>query len=135
MKFVHNMRGRRDLDRMVVGFTTTYAIGALMMWVRIAIRARCTTFCNTVCQWLASGWCFFPGPPVSSTNKTDRHGITEILLKVALNTTKQANKTSRQDVAEILLNLVFIINQSFKICSIKIVWLIKAKVRTAYICM
>ena len=29
---------------------------------------------------------FFPGTPVSSTNKTDRHDITEILLKVALNT-------------------------------------------------
>ena len=133
MKFVHNMRGRRGLDRMVVGFTTTYAISALMLWVRIAIRARCTTFCNTVCRWLASGWWFFSGPPVSSTNKTDRHDITEILLKVVLNTIKQANKTSRQDVAEILLNLVFIINQSFKICSIKIVWLIKAKVRTAYV--
>jgi len=26
------------------------------------------------------------GPPVSSTSKTDRHDITEILLKVALNT-------------------------------------------------
>ena len=133
MKFVHNMRGRRGLDHMVVGFTTTYAISALMLWVRIAIRARCTTFCNTVCRWLASGWCFFPGPPVSSTNKTDRHDIAEILLKVALNTIKQTNKTSRQDVAEILLNLVLIINQSFKICSIKIAWLIKAKVRTAYV--
>jgi hypothetical protein len=29
---------------------------------------------------------FSPGTPVSSTNKTDRHDITEILLKVALNT-------------------------------------------------
>ena len=28
----------------------------------------------------------FSGTPVSSTNKTDRHDITEILLKVALNT-------------------------------------------------
>jgi hypothetical protein len=27
---------------------------------------------------------FFPGTPVSSTNNTDRHEITEILLKVAL---------------------------------------------------
>jgi hypothetical protein len=28
----------------------------------------------------------FPtGPPVSSTNKADRHDVTEILLKVALN--------------------------------------------------
>jgi len=32
---------------------------------------------------------FSPGPPVSSTNKTDCHNITEILLKVALNTNKQ----------------------------------------------
>jgi hypothetical protein len=35
---------------------------------------------------------FFPGPPVSSNNKTDRHDITEILLKVALNTIRQTNK-------------------------------------------
>jgi hypothetical protein len=28
----------------------------------------------------------FTGTPVSSTNKTDHHDITEILLKVALNT-------------------------------------------------
>jgi hypothetical protein len=28
----------------------------------------------------------YPGTPISSTNKTDRHDITEILLKVALNT-------------------------------------------------
>jgi len=32
------------------------------------------------------------GPPVSSTNKTDRHDITEILLKVVLNNIKQTNK-------------------------------------------
>ena len=29
-----------------------------------------------------------PGTPVSSTNKTERHKITEIVLKVALNTIK-----------------------------------------------
>jgi hypothetical protein len=33
-----------------------------------------------------TGWWFSPGTPVSSTNKTDRHDIAEILLKVALNT-------------------------------------------------
>jgi hypothetical protein len=43
------------------------------------------------CQSLATGRWFSPGPPVSSTNKTDRHDIPEILLKVALNT-KQTNK-------------------------------------------
>ena len=30
------------------------------------------------------GGLFSPGPPVSSTDKTDRHDITEILLKVVL---------------------------------------------------
>ena len=34
----------------------------------------------------------FSGSSVSSTDKTDRHDITEILLKVALNTIKQTNK-------------------------------------------
>jgi hypothetical protein len=36
----------------------------------------------------AAGRWFSPGPPVSSTNKNDRNDITEILLKVALNTIK-----------------------------------------------
>jgi hypothetical protein len=34
---------------------------------------------------LATGRWFSSGPPVSSTNKTDGHDITEKLLKVALN--------------------------------------------------
>ena len=38
---------------------------------------------------------FSQGPPVSSTNKTDRHDITEILLKMALNTIKQTNKDNK----------------------------------------
>jgi hypothetical protein len=67
-------------------------LSPLMLWVRISIRVRCTTLCDKVCQWLATGRWFSPGPPVSSTNKTDRHDITEILLKVALNTIKQTNK-------------------------------------------
>ena len=45
-----------------------------------------TTLCDKVCQGLATGRWFSPGIPVSFTNKTDRHDITEILLKVALNT-------------------------------------------------
>jgi len=40
----------------------------------------------------ATGQWFSPGPPVSSTNTTDRRDIIEILLKVALNTIKQTNK-------------------------------------------
>jgi hypothetical protein len=63
-------------------------LSPLMLRVRTSIRARCTTLCDKVCQWLATGRWFSPG---SSTNKTDRHDITEILLKVALNTIKQTN--------------------------------------------
>ena len=66
-------------------------LSPLMLRVRISIRAMCTTLCDNVCQWLATGRWFSPGPPVSSTNKTDRHDITEISLKVALNTIKQTN--------------------------------------------
>jgi hypothetical protein len=33
---------------------------------------------------LAHGWWFSPGTPGSSTTKTGRHDIAEILLKVAL---------------------------------------------------
>ena len=78
-------RDCRVRDRMVVGFTITYAISAYHHWCcEFAIRARCTTVCDKVCQWLAPCRWFSPGTPVSSTHKTDRHNITQILLKVAL---------------------------------------------------
>ena len=65
--------------------------GTVMLWARILIRGSCTTLCDNICQWLATGLWLSTGPPVSSTNKTDRHDITEIFLKVALNTIKQTN--------------------------------------------
>ena len=40
--------------------------------------------CDKVYQLLAHGRWFSPGTPASSTTKTGRHDITEILLKVAL---------------------------------------------------
>jgi hypothetical protein len=45
-----------------------------------------TILCDKVHQWLAAGRWFSAGTPVSSTDKTYRHDMTEILLKVALNT-------------------------------------------------
>ena len=65
-------------------------LSPLMLWVRISIRARCTTLCDKGCQWLAIGGQWFSlDPPVSSTQKTDRYDMTEIFLKVALNTINQ----------------------------------------------
>ena len=84
----------RDRDRMVVGFTTTYmcnpCLSPLMLWVWVSIRARCTQhYVIKFCQWLATGRWNSLGHLISSTNTTDSHDITEILLKVALNTSKQ----------------------------------------------
>ena len=71
----------------VVGFTTTYAVNAYhhescefesRKWRGV----QDTTLCNKVCQWRVTGQWFSPGTPVFSTNKTDRHDITEILLKL-----------------------------------------------------
>jgi hypothetical protein len=85
-------RGRRGRDRMVVGFTTTYAISAYHHWCEFKSRSGRgvldTTLCDKVYQWLATGQWFSQGPPVSSTNKNYHHVITEILLKVAFNTIK-----------------------------------------------
>ena len=50
-----------------------------------------TTLCEKVCQLSVTGRGFSPCTPVSSANKTDRHDITEILLKVALNTLNHKN--------------------------------------------
>jgi len=39
-------------------------LSPLMLWVRISIRARCTTVCDKVCQWLTTGRWFSPGTSV-----------------------------------------------------------------------
>ena len=53
-----------------------------LSWLGVLV----TTLCVKVCQWLATGLWFSHGTPVSSTNKTARHDITEILLKIVLKT-------------------------------------------------
>ena len=62
-----------------------------MLWVRFPLRGGVpdTTLCDKSCQWLAAGPWFSPRTPVSATNKLDCHDITEILLKVVLNTITQ----------------------------------------------
>ena len=79
--------GHRGCDRMVVEFTTTYAITTL--WVRILLMAKCTRYnimwksLSVTCDRSAV---FFLDTWVSSTNKADCYDITEIFLKVVLNT-------------------------------------------------
>ena len=85
------MRGRRGRDCMVVGFKTTYANGAYHHWCcefeyrsGRGVQYYVIKFVNDLRQVVG----FSPSTPVSSTNKTDYHDITEILLKVVLNTIK-----------------------------------------------
>ena len=87
----HICAGRRGRDHMEAEFTINYASSTyhpLSLWARIPLRLGVldTTLCDEVCQCLAVGRWFSPCTPVSSTNKTERHDITEILFKVALNT-------------------------------------------------
>jgi hypothetical protein len=53
-------------------------------------------------QHYVTGQWFSPDTPVSSTNKTNRHDITEILLKVALNTIIQLNPTHQDIIVKII---------------------------------
>ena len=63
-----------------------------MTWVRARLcklqkgYTRLATASDKVYQLLPHGRWLFPGTPASSTTKTGRHDIAEILLKVALNT-------------------------------------------------
>jgi hypothetical protein len=68
-------------------------LSPLTLRVQIQLRRGVlnTTLCDKVCQWLVAGLWFSPGTPVSSTDKTDHHDITEILLKVAFNTINLTN--------------------------------------------
>jgi hypothetical protein len=50
---------------------------------------------DKVYQLLVHRRWFSPGTPASSTTKTDRHDIAEILLKVTLNTNNQINSLSK----------------------------------------
>jgi hypothetical protein len=72
----------------IYNYLCSQCLSPLTLWVPISFRwgVLDTTLCDKDCQWLVAGWWFSPSTPVSSTNQTERHHITEILLKVALNT-------------------------------------------------
>ena len=65
---------------MLVGFT--YAISAYHHRCELESRSYRGVLDTKLCD---KGRCLSPGTPVSSTNKTDLHDISKILLKVALN--------------------------------------------------
>jgi hypothetical protein len=69
----------------IYNYLCNQCLSPLTLKVRIPLRwgVLYTTLCDKVCQSLTTGQSF---SLVSSTNKTDCHTKTEILLKVAFNT-------------------------------------------------
>ena len=72
----------------IYNFICNQCLLSLKLRVRIPLRRDVfnTTLCNKICQWLVAGRWLSLDTSVSSTNKTDRHDISEIFLKVALST-------------------------------------------------
>ena len=67
---------------------TTMSISYFKLWVRIPLNRGVSRY-NIMWWSLSVTWQvggFSLGTPISSTNKNDRHDITEILLKVSLST-------------------------------------------------
>ena len=89
-------------------------LSPLTLWVRTSLRRGelDTTLCDKVCQWLATGRRF---SPVSSTNKTDRYDITEIVLKVALGTINlNLNRFVRFKILYVLVGIYIYIYINFE---------------------
>ena len=70
-------------------------MGGCLFTYEIKLVAILVVVITTDTDVVSSNLMFSPGPPVSSTDKTDRHDIAEILLKVALNAIKQTKQTTR----------------------------------------
>jgi hypothetical protein len=69
-------------------FKDHQCLSPLTLWIGASHRrgALDTIICDKVCQLLAAYRWISPDTPVYSTNKTDPHDITEMLLKVVLST-------------------------------------------------
>jgi hypothetical protein len=59
--FISQIFGR-NRSSWIYNYLCNQCLSPLMLWVQILIRARCATLCNKVCQWLATGRWFSPGP-------------------------------------------------------------------------
>jgi hypothetical protein len=82
---------------------TTFLLVCDYLFLKLLVRrgfdklqkgcTRLAAASDQVYQLLAHGWWFSLGTTASSTTKTGRHDIAEILLKVALNTINQIKST------------------------------------------
>jgi len=99
----------RGCDRMVVGLTTTYAICAYHHWCCgfDSRSGRCVQ--HYVIQFVSNlrqlGRWFSPGTPVSSTNKTDRHGYNWNIIASGVKHHKTKSNLFSQAYNDLLMNI------------------------------
>jgi hypothetical protein len=93
--------GPSDRDRCwIYNYMCNQCISSLKLCVLIPLMVGCTRY-NIMWkrfQWLATSRWFSLGTLVFSINKTDFQDITEMLLKVALNTINQPIKASKVQI-------------------------------------
>jgi len=51
---LHKTRAVVSVIAWIYNYLWNQCLSPLMQWVRISIRAKCTTSCDKVCQWLAT---------------------------------------------------------------------------------
>jgi len=127
----------QSYGRWIYNYLCNQYLSPLKMRVRIPLMARCRVHWRGVkytmsrldlreynyrsynIMWWSfsvTGLWFSPGTPVSSTNKIYHHNITEILLKVVLNTINQTNKNIKQIKITCVLQINFLKQRCLKIC-------------------
>ena len=87
---LQNWRPSWSYGSWIYNYLCNQCLSPLKLWVWILLMVRCTWYnimWSSLSVTCGRSW-FTLGIPISSSNKTDRHDITEILLKVALNTIK-----------------------------------------------
>ena len=84
-------------------------LSPLKLWARIPLRRGVfdTTLCDKFWQWLATGQWF---SLVSSTNITDHHDITDILLQVALNTITLRSNKERMQYSKMIYQFIMVVH-------------------------
>ena len=104
---------------MVVGFTSTYAIGAYHHWCCEFEFRSWSGVQHYVIKFISDLRQVGGFPRVirfSSPQKTDRHDITEILLEVALNTIKPNQAKPEIILMLIILPTEFTIYKKINLC-------------------
>ena len=105
-----------------------------LVWSPLRQGVLDTTLCDKVCWWLAAGRWFSPGTLVSSNNKTDRHNIIEILLKVALNTKTLTPKWGDMSTKTLLFtSVMYYIKSSKEILVILLISSFKLRKRAYFV--